>query len=209
LCEQHAYDAIVFDPVQPTALAEVPLMEIRSTMLNPGVPAFALPACEHMEHATAVRVEAVISKHAGDNALALAVQQALTFGPATILAIDDTPSALRVAEATLRRLGHRVLLAASARTALELIANSPPDLVVLDLIMEGMDGFEFIAHAQQLAHARSIPVVIWTAKELSQEDRGRLTRSAETSLGASPATLVDQIRAALAQQLQATKEYHA
>jgi CheY-like chemotaxis protein len=138
------------------------------------------------------------------------VQQALQFGPATILTIDDTPSALRVAEATLRRLGHRVLLADSARTALELIANSPPDLVVLDLIMEGMDGFEFIAHAQQLAHARSIPVVIWTAKELSQEDRQRLTRSAEAAVvGASPATLVDQIRAALAQQLQATKEYHA
>ena len=67
--------------------------------------------------------------------------------------------------------------------------------------MPAMDGFEFIARFRQLPHCADVPIVIWTAKELTSQDLARLTRSASAivakgSLGASG--LIAQLKPFLA-----------
>jgi CheY-like chemotaxis protein len=54
------------------------------------------------------------------------------------------------------------------------VAETLPSLVLLDLMMPEMDGFEFLEAFRGDAHRRSIPVVVITAKELSDDDRRRL-----------------------------------
>jgi len=61
---------------------------------------------------------------------------------ARILAVDDTPQNLRLLEALLSRDGYEVVTAASGDEALRAIAERPPDLVLLDILMPGMDGYE-------------------------------------------------------------------
>jgi CheY-like chemotaxis protein len=58
--------------------------------------------------------------------------------------------------------------------ALERVAEHRPDLILLDLLMPEMDGFEFIAELRTHEECRAIPIVVITAKDLTEEDRQRL-----------------------------------
>src|SRR5262249_2894395 len=68
-----------------------------------------------------------------------------------------------------------VTAAANGRVALDRLAEHRPGLILLDLMMPEMDGFEFIEALRARPEWRGIPVVVLTAKELSPEDRRRLT----------------------------------
>ena len=67
--------------------------------------------------------------------------------------------------------------AANGRIALELVAVEAPGLILLDLMMPVMDGFEFLTLLRQNPSLAKIPVVVITAKDLSPEDRERLNGS--------------------------------
>jgi putative two-component system response regulator len=80
-----------------------------------------------------------------------------------ILVVDDEPINRKVMEAMLVPLGHRVSLAADGPQALEQAAQAPPDLILLDVMMPGMDGFEVTRRLKGDPACRNIPVVIVTA----------------------------------------------
>ena len=73
--------------------------------------------------------------------------------------------------------------AADGRAALECVARQKPGLIVLDLMMPGMDGFDFIAALRQVEEWREIPIVVLTAKEVSAEERAaaRARRAAHSA----------------------------
>ena len=64
--------------------------------------------------------------------------------------------------------------AETGRVALDRVAENRPELIVLDLMMPEMDGFSFIEALRQNLAWRSIPIVVVTAKDLTEEDRLRL-----------------------------------
>ena len=70
--------------------------------------------------------------------------------------------------------GWTVAEAPNGRIGLERVAQDRPDLIVLDLMMPEMDGFEFVRELRKVPAWRTIPVVVITAKELTDEDRLRL-----------------------------------
>jgi len=74
--------------------------------------------------------------------------------------------------------------------------SARPALILLDLMMPEMDGFEFANRVRQHPEWRSIPIVVMTAKDLSAEERQRLNGSVETILhkaGSSREALLDQV----------------
>jgi CheY-like chemotaxis protein len=71
--------------------------------------------------------------------------------------------------------------AADGREALDRLAARPA-LVLLDLLMPNMDGFEFLAEFRQRVESRSVPVVVLTAKDLTADDHDRLRGSIESVL---------------------------
>jgi DNA-binding response OmpR family regulator len=81
--------------------------------------------------------------------------------PHRILAVDDDPKILKILQHALGREGFEVHTAASGEEALEKARQSPPDLVVLDIMMPGMDGFETY---QRLKAQREVPVIILSAR---------------------------------------------
>jgi CheY-like chemotaxis protein len=66
----------------------------------------------------------------------------------------------------------------SGEEALRAAARSPPIAVVLDLVMPGMGGFEFLDRFRESPATRRTPVLIWSVKDLSPEEQARLSLSA-------------------------------
>jgi len=90
--------------------------------------------------------------------------------PARVLVVDDHPINRQLLQAYLGNVDCSVLTAASGRDALDICAEQRPDLVLLDVDMPGMDGFEVCRRLKSTAAGRLVPVVMITA--LSQvEDR--------------------------------------
>jgi diguanylate cyclase (GGDEF)-like protein len=80
-----------------------------------------------------------------------------------ILIVDDTPENLTVLRQMLTANGYRVRPAINGEIALKTIQTSPPDLILLDIMMDGMDGFEVCRRLKSDAMAKDIPVIFISA----------------------------------------------
>ena len=98
-----------------------------------------------------------------------------------MLVVDDDADLRRRLRGLLEKDGWAVDEAADGREALDRLA-ARPSLVLLDLLMPGMDGFEFLAELRQREEFRSVPVVVLTAKDLTAADHDRLRGSIEAVL---------------------------
>ena len=83
--------------------------------------------------------------------------------PITILAVDDQPTNLRLLDAVLSPRGYRVITAYSGEEALELLPSSGIDLVLLDIVMPGIDGYEVCRRIRSEPATAFLPVVMITA----------------------------------------------
>lgn len=81
-----------------------------------------------------------------------------------ILVVDDEPDVLRMLQVVLGRRGHQVLAAASGMEGLVTAQGERPDLVLLDIMMEGMDGWEVLKLLKLDPATQAIPVVILSAR---------------------------------------------
>ena len=84
-----------------------------------------------------------------------------------ILAVDDIPDNLLLIQLALEQEGHQVVLAHNGETALKQIKHSPPSLILLDVMMPGMDGYEVTRRIRQDKHIPFIPILLVTAREES------------------------------------------
>ena len=87
----------------------------------------------------------------------------------TILAVDDDPKALSLLMSVLGEQGYQVQPADSGRLALISVAAQPPDLILLDLRMPGMDGFEVCRRIKQTEGGRRVPVIFLSASRDIEE----------------------------------------
>jgi GAF domain-containing protein/CheY-like chemotaxis protein len=91
-----------------------------------------------------------------------------------VLVVDDDADLRALLRRMLEPEGYTVIEADNGRTALERLREVTPSVVVLDLMMPEMDGFEFVAEFRGREAWRAIPIVVVTAKGLSRDDRDRL-----------------------------------
>ena len=81
-----------------------------------------------------------------------------------ILVCDDEKNILRLIQVNLERAGYQVVTASDGKEALHMVASERPDLIVLDIMMSYMDGFEVLQNLRRNASTRDIPVIMLTAK---------------------------------------------
>jgi signal transduction histidine kinase len=92
-----------------------------------------------------------------------ATESVETNNPPAVLIVDDQESNIRMVSALLTRSGYRVLAARNGGDALDLAANGSPDVVLLDMKMPGMDGFEVLNRLRAEASTKDLPVIFLTA----------------------------------------------
>jgi two-component system sensor histidine kinase/response regulator len=83
--------------------------------------------------------------------------------PETILIVDDTPANISVLLDALAGTGHQLLVAEDGEDALEQMTRSVPDLILLDVMMPGIDGYETCRRLKARPETRDIPVIFMTA----------------------------------------------
>ncbi|KQC03828.1 MAG: two-component system response regulator [Methanoculleus sp. SDB] len=88
----------------------------------------------------------------------------------TILVVDDSPMIVDVFVAMLERGGYRPIAAYSGDECLEVLKDVRPDLILLDIMMEPMDGWETLEHIKSNPETKDIPVMMLTAKQLTPDE---------------------------------------
>lgn len=84
--------------------------------------------------------------------------------PKKILAVDDERHIVRLVQINLQKEGYEVVTAGNGREALEKVKSEKPDLIVMDVMMPEMDGFEALEHLKADEVTAKIPVIMLTAK---------------------------------------------
>jgi DNA-binding response OmpR family regulator len=84
---------------------------------------------------------------------------------ARILAVDDVPANLEILFHTLERAGYNVHVAADGMEALHVAATTPPDLILLDVMMPGIDGYETCRRLRQQSALDDVPILFLTARD--------------------------------------------
>jgi len=84
--------------------------------------------------------------------------------PKKILTVDDERHIVRLVQVTLERAGYQVVVAFDGKEALKKVDSERPDLIVLDVMMPYMDGFEVLKQLKSNPATKDIPVIMLTAK---------------------------------------------
>jgi len=115
----------------------------------------------------------------------------------TILIVDNEQELRQLLQLHLRRAGMKSLEAASGRDALAILEHYPVDLVILDLMMEDMNGWEVLRHMR--GHASEIPVIVLSARHLDSDKIDTLELGADDYVTKpfSPGELIARIKANL------------
>jgi CheY-like chemotaxis protein len=122
----------------------------------------------------------------------------------TVLVVDDDPKAVEVIATFLPAPAYEVVRAFGGREAIALTQQLMPHLVLLDLMMPDVNGFDVVAALQRDAATSHIPILIVTAKQVTQQDRSLLRDSAGVSIpivekaGFNRAGFISEVRRALA-----------
>jgi CheY-like chemotaxis protein len=93
-----------------------------------------------------------------------------------VLIADDDPSAVELVAVRIAGLASTVLRACGGREAIDIARRELPDLIILDLMMPDVNGFEVVAALNEQADTSGIPIIAVTAKQITAEDRAQLSR---------------------------------
>ncbi len=131
-----------------------------------------------------------------DRLLGLLQPYRAELSPSSVMVVEDNVDNREMICRQLTKAGWHTVEAENGRRALEIVSVETPSIILLDLMMPEMDGFEFIRELRQRPQWRQIPVVVLTAKDLSHEERAWLegkTQRIYQKGGSSKQVLLDEI----------------
>jgi CheY-like chemotaxis protein len=142
------------------------------------IPVIVLSLASDLSHGFSLGASAVLGKPVRRDELCQALAKAQIIAqpgtPARVLVVDDDPRAVDLVADVLASFGHHVSRAYSGAHGIELAEREHPDLVILDLMMPEVNGFMVVEHLRAQARTADIPIIILTAKIVSEEERKRL-----------------------------------
>ncbi len=179
LAQQIRPDAITLDVMMPGMDGWMVLTELKKHEELQHIPVIMLSMVENQELGYSLGAAEYLLKPIDQQQVLRVLQKyhAVKQRDYLIMVVEDDQMTRDLTKEMLQRHGWHVTLAHNGKTALNMAEQNPPDLILLDLMMPEMDGFEFIARLRHQAKLKNIPVIVLTAKDLTQADRIYLTES--------------------------------
>jgi signal transduction histidine kinase/CheY-like chemotaxis protein len=195
--------AVTLDVLMPAPDGWSVLAELKSDPGTADIPVVMTTIVDDPDRAFALGASEYLTKPLERERLSrvMARYRATAAVPQRVLLVEDDAATRDCLHHALEQAGWQIMEAHNGRVALEQVAAARPGLVLLDLLMPEMDGFDFIAAFRACPEHAGIPIIVITAKDLTAEDRQRLAGHVHRTLqkgGLSPRDVVREVRAALA-----------
>lgn len=175
-------DAITLDVLMPGSNGFETLAALRRNSETANIPVIILSIVDQKQVGFALGAADYLIKPVRRPALLEAIRRHVP-SPAdedsSVLLVDDDPKALELLEEALRSAGYETQAVRSGKRALKVLANKVVGAILLDLLMPGMDGFQVIRHVRQEPAFRELPILVMTAKNLSQAEIALLNRETQ------------------------------
>lgn len=125
-----------------------------------------------------------------------------------ILVVDDDPGILRIVEFTLQRSGYEVRTAPNGQEALKMLRTILPDLMILDVAMPGLSGFDLCHIVKRDQRLQNVPVIFFTAQDSPKDFRAGMDSGGVIYLlkPFKPEKLLQSVRLALLGRSQSSSE---
>jgi PAS domain S-box-containing protein len=178
-------DAITLDILMPNSNGFEALLSLKSAPDTANIPIIVVSILDQQKMGFALGAADYLIKPVDKGLLLQTIRkytQPLTIAESLILVVDDDPLTLDLLETTLHSAGYKTQTALNGKAALDTLAHTAVNGILLDLVMPEMDGFEVLKHMKHDVALKDIPVIILTAKTLTEEDAVLLKRQSEALL---------------------------
>jgi signal transduction histidine kinase/DNA-binding response OmpR family regulator len=165
---------ITLDVLMPGMDGWAVLKELKADARLSTIPVIMVTMADDRSMGYALGASDYLTKPIDRETLAQSVRRFRAGHGASVLVVEDDPATREMMVRTLRSDGWTAREAENGRVALKLVAEGVPDLILLDLMMPEMDGFEFLSNLRDEEAWRRIPVVVVTAKDMTPSDYTRL-----------------------------------
>jgi len=198
LAKEHHPIAITLDVTMPDLDGWTVLAALRGDPQLSDIPVVIATILDERRQGMALGAVGYLTKPIDrDKLLELIRRHRTRAGPARVLIVEDDADQRQRVRMWLEPLQWLVSEAENGRVAIDQLKEIEPDVILLDLMMPEMDGFQFVAALQEHSAWSRIPVIVITARDLSAEDRERLNSGVELILlkeSFNPSDLVDRVR---------------
>jgi signal transduction histidine kinase/CheY-like chemotaxis protein len=174
---EHVPDAITLNMLMPGKGGWDTLYELKKTPLTAAIPVIVVTVVDEPKIGLALGAAEYLVKPVDKEVLLEAVRRFIgpgSNGPAKVLVVDDEAGTRELLKEMLESDGYIPVLAANGKEALEALAQISVSAILLDLIMPEMDGFELLLRMKEDPGLRNIPVLVLTAKDLTDNEIGML-----------------------------------
>jgi PAS domain S-box-containing protein len=179
---KHRFDAMTMDLMLPDMSGWDVLRKVRAGGPNRDVPVVVVTVLADGAGGVGFAIRDFLEKPVREHELlrALSRARARAGGDAvSVLLVDDNRRDLKLFQSALKQNGYSTIAKSSALAALRVANEKPPDVVVLDLVMPRLDGFEFLRRFRAAEHGRKTPVIVITAKDLARKEEQLLRAMAQ------------------------------
>ena len=191
---------ITLDMVMPSVDGWTVLAALRDDPRTRDIPVVVASIVDDREMAISLGAADYVPKPFPVDDLLGSVERLLVGGRGRVLVVDDHEETRELVRRSLSAAGMEVRVAAGGREALVLAAEQDHDLVVTDLMMPEMSGFELIFRLRSDERTRNVPIVVFTGKELTEADRDTLNGQIQRLLAkdeSGPSDIVTTVRSTI------------
>lgn len=203
LAERLRPEVIILDVMMPRLDGWGVLAALKAKAELASIPVILLTIVENKNLGFSLGAAEYLTKPVSRQQLVAVLKKYLSARPtAPVLIVEDDPHTREVVSRALTSENRRILEAENGRVALEKMGSEIPAAIVLDLMMPEMNGFDFLQELRKRPQWQHVPVIVLTSKDLTGEDRERLSGNVERILqkgGDQLAELLPELRKLVAQ----------
>ena len=181
LAEKYVPDLITLDVIMPGMDGWEVLAQLKENEKTKNIPVIMLSLVDDPDLGFSLGATDYLTKPVNWNKLSdILKKHQILSDSHSVLIVEDDEVTSEMLKKNLEKNNFKVKTATNGKKGLEVVKNSKPGLILLDLMMPEMDGFEFAEQLRENKDWIDIPIVVITAKDLSKEDHSRLKGNVET-----------------------------
>jgi signal transduction histidine kinase/CheY-like chemotaxis protein/ligand-binding sensor domain-containing protein len=194
LAKQHRPALITLDVMMPGMDGWAVLSALKEDPVTAPIPVVVMTIVDNKNLGFSLGAADYFTKPIDWPRFSAAVQRFQALSERHVLIVEDDPATRALLRRGLEKEGWSVTEADNGHAGLRALEDSTPTLILLDLMMPEMDGFGFVEALRQRETGPRIPVIVITAKDLSEDDRSRLNGQVERTIQKGSRTTADIVR---------------